>query len=127
MIAEASHVNDPDETVLTYGLQQLLYTSYRDALSRMTTQDVNVLDAFPRAHLDRTMVILPRFIPLPVGTKLPPGILTTAVVRIPGGSLVPTGKGMNLGRITIVLSRWARGNASRTLTSCVVILLNASL
>ena len=58
-------------------MRRQLYSCYGDEVGRLSEQDA---DLMMNGHTEEEtrVVRLPRFIPLPLGTQLPPGILATA-------------------------------------------------
>ena len=84
--ANARHSNSLDPGLQSSSLWQLkLYAPKHEAMARLTELDA----ALPETQLitdpDGTMALLPKIIPLPVGTEVPTCILGSA--KIPGAVL----------------------------------------
>ena len=81
--ANARHSNSLDPGLQSSSLWQLkLYAPTREAMARLTELDA----ALPETQLitdpDGTMALLPKILPPPAGTEVPPCILGSA--KIPG-------------------------------------------
>ena len=78
VLTEPKHEQDLDPVLeANESLRRLLYSCYGDEVGQLSEQDTDLMMDGPTEEETR-VVRLPRFIPLPLGTQLPPGILATA-------------------------------------------------
>ena len=77
----ARHSDNLDKVLQSEALLQVkLYASKREAMKRLTEYDAATPEADAGGNQKEKWVLLPKFIPLPAGTELPPCILGSALI-----------------------------------------------